>query len=266
MIIDFHTHCFPDDLASKAISSLEASSGIKAYRSGTLDGLMQSMDEAGIDLSVILPIAAKPKHMHTVNDIAIANDKLPRLLSFGSVHPDAEDWREELTRIAEAGLKGIKLHPDFQGIDLDDKRMVEVIAEAGKQGLLVIIHGGLDLSFKDYQRSTPQKLSNIIPEIRGTKMIVAHSGGFAFLDDVERLLVNIDEVYIDTSYSIGYREMDTTQLKRIYNKMNPQHILFGSDSPWDSQKRALRLIGNLGLDDNLLEGILYKNAQTLLGL
>lgn len=266
MVIDFHTHYFPDSIAARAIASLEQSSNIPARYDGTLNGLQMSMDKAGVDYSVILPIAVKPKQMHVINDNAIVNNRLPNLRSFGSVHPDAEDWHEELKRLSEAGIKGIKLHPDFQGIDLDDKRMVEVIAEAGQLGLIVIFHSGLDLSFRDYQRGTPKKLFNILPEIKGTKIVAAHSGGFAYLDDVEKYLVGKDDVYIDTSYSIGYREMPTMQLIRIYSNMSPDHILFGSDAPWERQDESIGLVRQLGLDESLLERIFYGNASKLLGL
>lgn len=266
MVIDFHTHYFPDDIAAKAIASLEQSSNIPARYDGTLSGLQSSMEKAGVDYSVILPIAVKPKQMHKINDNAIINNNLPHLRSFGSVHPDTDDWRDELQRLADAGIKGIKLHPDFQEIDLDDKRMVEVIAEAGRLGLIVIFHSGLDLSFRDYQHGTPEKLFNILPEIKGTKIVAAHSGGFAYLDDVEKYLVGKDDVYIDTSYSIGYKEMPTKQLFRIYNNMNPEHILFGSDVPWERQDESIELVKRLGLEESLLDKIFYKNAKQLLGL
>lgn len=266
MIIDFHTHCFPDKIAPHAISSLENSSNTKAFLNGTMAQLEQSMEKAGIDFSVVMPIAVKPKQTRTINTVAIENNKRQKLYSFGSVHPYYEDWKDELLRIKKAGLKGIKLHPDFQGVFIDDPKMVEVMAEAARLKLLITIHAGMDVSYPDLHRSTPKRLYGILPGLKGAKIICAHSGGYAYLDDVERYLLDKDEIYIDTSYSIGHSCMDTEQLKRIYTTINPQHVLFGTDSPWSDQSESIKEIKQLGLPKDLEDKIFYKNAQRLLNL
>lgn len=264
MIIDLHTHYFPDRIASRAIAKLEAMSSLKAATDGTIGGLEASMREAGIGLSLLLPIAQKPEQTVVVNDCAIANDKRPCFRSFGSVHPDFPEWENELLRLKEAGIIGIKLHPDFQGISLDDRRMVAVMARATELGLWITIHGGLDYSFPDINRSTPKMLYDILPELRGGHIIAAHSGGFRYLDDVERYLYNKDEVYIDTSFSIGIDGMDNRQLQRIYLNFNPEHVFFGSDSPWYGQKQAVDDMLRFPVPDELKEMILEKNASRLL--
>lgn len=264
MIIDVHTHYFPDKLAARAIAKLESMSGLKAATDGTLDGLEASMCEAGIGLSLLLPIAQKPEQTVVVNDCAIENDKKPGFRSFGSVHPDFEGWESELVRLKKAGIVGIKLHPDFQGVNLDDKSMVAVMAKATELGLWITIHGGLDYSYPDINRSTPKMLSDILPELRGAHIIAAHSGGFRYLDDVEKYLLDKDEVYIDTSFSIGIEGMDTKQLQRIYQSFNPEHVFFGTDSPWYSQKQAVDDMLRFPIPDELKEQILEKNATGLL--
>ncbi len=266
MIVDFHTHCFPDKLALKAMPKLEKMSDLKAATNGTLDGLRSSMEEAGIGLSLLLPIAQKPEQTPVINDCAIENDKKQGFRSFGSVHPDFPDWQSELTRLKAAGLMGIKLHPDFQGIDLDDKRMVAVMAYATELGLCITIHCGLDYSFPTINRSTPKKMADILPELRGGRIICAHSGGFRYLDDVEKYLLNKDEIYIDTSFSIGITGMDSRQLERIYRAMNPEHVFFGTDSPWYDQLQAVNDLKTFPIPDELKEMILGKNAEKFLGI
>ncbi len=264
MTIDFHTHYFPDRIAARAISKLELMSGLKAATDGTLDGLESSMREAGIGLSLILPIAQKAEQTTVVNDCAIENNKRTRFRSFGSVHPDFPEWENELVRIKQSGILGIKLHPDFQGINLNDQRMVAVMARATELGLWITIHGGLDYSYPKTHRSTPKMLNDILPELGDAHIIVAHSGGFRYLDDVEKYLYNKDEVYIDTSFSIGIDGMNPKQLQRIYQNFDPTHILFGSDSPWYCQKQSVEDLLNFPISDTLKELILEKNAAHIL--
>lgn len=264
-ITDFHTHCFPDKLAPHAVASLEQSSGGKAFLDGTKGALKASMQRAGIACSVLLPIAVKPQQTHTINTVAIENDKEGCFASFGSVHPEYEDWQGELARIKNAGLKGIKLHPDFQEIFLDDPKTVQVMRAAADMGLLITIHGGMDVSYPEVHRSTPQRLSRILPELRGARIICAHSGGFRYLDDVEELLLGKEEIYIDTSFSIGQQGMDIKQLERIYKNIDPTHLLFGTDSPWDDQQAAVKAFLALNLPDKTKEAALCTNAVRLLG-
>lgn len=265
MIIDFHTHCFPDNLAAKAIMGLQGTSGLPCFSDGTLNGLKRSMLAAGINHSVLLPIAVKPQLTTVINDVAIENNKIDGFFSFGSVHPDFADFKTELRRIKNAGLKGIKLHPDFQGVDIDDERMVALINEAARLDMLVTVHAGIDLSFSDKNcRCTPLKINIILSEIRGAKLICAHSGGFFFLDDVEKYLVGKSEIYLDTSFSIGYKGMDVKQLERIYKNMDSGHVVFGTDSPWADQAQALMMFKSINLDDDLKLKILSDNARVLL--
>lgn len=262
MIIDFHTHFFPAAIAPKAIAGLEKSSNTKAFLNGTAEDLKKSMNNSGIDISVVLPIAVKPSQTPTINKTAIENNKIPGICSFGSVHPYYENWREEIDKLKAEGIKGIKLHPDFQEVFLDDPKMADVMEYAVEKGMLITIHGGMDVSYPHLHRSTPKRLLNILPRIKGGKIICAHSGGFRYLDDVEKYLLDKDEVYIDTSYSIGL--MDNRQLKRIYMNINPTHVLFGTDSPWSDQKKSVEDLKSLNLPKKLEEKILYENALNLL--
>ena len=123
MIIDFHTHCFPEKIAQRAIMGLSYNSGaIAPNTNGQLDGLVEVMDKDGVDISVVLHIATNERQQHSVNDFA-ASIQNERIISFGSVYPDAPDVLEELERIKELGLLGVKLHPEFQNFYVDDEKM-----------------------------------------------------------------------------------------------------------------------------------------------
>ncbi len=263
-IIDFHTHTFPHRLAPGAIGSLEKSSGTKAVLDGTNESLLSSMKRAGVSASVLMPIAVKPGNSHTINNCAVENNKIQGLISFGSVHPHDTDFISELERIKKAGLKGIKLHPDFQRVFIDDDETVAVMRAAADMGLLITIHSGMDVSFPELHRSTPRRLARVLPELKGARIICAHSGGYRYNDDVLEYLVGHEEIYIDTSYSIGQPQMDKDKLIRIYKETDPSHILFGTDSPWDDQAKAIRDIMELPLSDKLKEMIMHENAERLL--
>lgn len=262
VITDFHTHTFPQKIAQRAIASLEKSSNTKAFLDGTTESLKASMKRAGIGRAVLLPIAVKPEQTPTINNVAIENNRDSCFASFGSVHPYYENYIEELEKIKKGGLRGIKLHPDFQGVFLDDPKMAEVMHAAAQMGLIITIHAGLDVSYPDVHKSTPERLYNILPGLKGAKIVCAHSGGFKYLDDFEKYLLGREEIYIDTSYSIG--KMDTKQLERIYKEIDPGHILFGTDSPWDDQKKAIEEFLSLNISDEIKNKALYENAESLL--
>ena len=125
MIIDFHVHTFPDKIAPKAVGKLAVISGITPFTDGTVGDTIAKMDVIGIDVSVCLNIATRPGQERTINDTAarLFTESGGRLVGFGSVHPDSPDAVEELSRCKEIGLKGIKLHPDYEGFMVDDAKL-----------------------------------------------------------------------------------------------------------------------------------------------
>ena len=135
MVIDIHTHTFPDKLAATTIPKLEGMSHTRAYVDGTVSGLRTSMARAGVDASLVLPVATNPRQVVHVNDSsAQINDLGPEtgVYSFGCMHPDFSDYRAELSRVKELGMKGIKLHPVYQGVDFDDIRTLRILDRAAE--------------------------------------------------------------------------------------------------------------------------------------
>ena len=119
MIIDFHTHAFPDFLAPRAIPTLAENSGLTPYHDGTAAGLIARMDKSGIDRSVVLNIATNAHQELSVNRFAVSLLENERLIPFGSVFPGSDTWEQTLDFLAKNGIRGIKLHPDFQQFDID---------------------------------------------------------------------------------------------------------------------------------------------------
>ena len=119
-IIDFHTHCFPQKIASRAVESLKhAAGGVDNHTDGTAESLQKLMAADGVEKSVVLNVATNTRQQHSVNDFAASLDG-EDLIAFGSVHPDSPDVLEELERIKDMGLRGVKFHPEYQNFFVDE--------------------------------------------------------------------------------------------------------------------------------------------------
>lgn len=286
MIIDFHTHSFPEKIASRALDTLSHSSNMPYYVSGTVPALLQSMKESGVDYSVVLPIATSERQYGTVNRTAIELNSRWRetgIISFGTLHPDNSNYREILRGLAANGIKGIKLHPVFQNAYLDDPRYLRIIECACENGLIVLTHAGYDISFPGKDYATPSHIKAMLRQIHPDRMILAHMGGWGCWDEVEELLTD-EPVWLDTSFTLTgvkhfqtdsaeqpspawtpeQEQLSTEQFCRIVRALGPDRILLGSDSPWSRQADSIEAVKNSGLEESSIRKILSSNARQLL--
>ncbi len=265
MVIDFHTHIFPDKIAARTIEKLEEVGGSKAFTDGTLAGLKKSMRDSAIDICVVLPVVTRPSQFDTVNSYAAKITGKDGILSFGGIHPDSEDYREQLNIIKRMGLLGIKLHPDYQETYVDDPKMVQIIRYAAEIGLIVVLHAGIDIGLPEPVHCPPKRTAAMLRQIdnANAKIILAHTGGYGQWDDVEEYIV-AKNVYMDISYSLGIINKD--QFIRIIRDHGADRILFASDSPWGGQRETLEQLKKVELTEEELDRILYRNAEEILGL
>lgn len=268
MIVDFHTHMFPEKIAAKTIAKLENIAQVKAFTDGTESGLVASMKEAGVGLSIVLPVVTAPQQFHTVNTFAAKlnetySGKHPRLLSFGGIHPDAPDYKEQLRTVQKLGLKGIKLHPDYQMTDFDDIKYMRILDYASELGLVSVIHAGVDIGFPQHVHCTVDRICNVVREVAPKNMVLAHFGGFGLWEEVEERLTG-REVYLDTAYTFGFIKDET--FLRILKKHGAGNVLFATDSPWSGQKESLGYLQKLPVSKEDLDKILWQNAYRLLGI
>jgi len=263
MIIDFHAHIFPDKIASSAIEYLSEKASIKANSDGTLNGLKSSMKSAGIDYSVILPIATKPQQAISINNFSAQITGRDGIISLGSIHPFMENWKGELDRIKELGLIGIKLHPEYQNFFVDDEAIIPMLDYVAQLGLIIVFHGGVDLGFDGEIHCTPKRVRKLLKSINGAKLVIAHTGGYRCWDDVEEYLVG-ENVYFDTSYTLN--AIEEKQFLRIVKNHGIDKILFATDLPWGNQSDDIKRMMSLPLKPDELDYIMYKNALKLLKL
>lgn len=269
MIIDFHTHIFPDKIAERAIAKLEKNANIKAFLNGTEDDLHRAMMEEGIDISVVLPVVTNPKQTENVNRFAVeltekyADAKTARFISFGGVHPKSTTIKEDLRWIKDHGLSGIKLHPDYQDTYFNEPAYAKIIDYASELDLITVVHAGCDLAFPNDVHCTPQMALGLIRQVSPKNLVLAHTGGYLKWDEVEELLVGND-VYMDISYSL--HKISEEQFMRIVRNHGAKKMLFGTDSPWGGQRQVLEKLDAMPLEKEEREAILWENATRLLKL
>lgn len=279
MIIDIHTHIFPPSIAEKALRKLSRLGDSLPFTDGTLDGLRSSMERASVSLSVLLPVATDSRQVEGINDFAARLNETyegKEILSFASIHPGCANARKELSRIKSLGFPGIKVHPAYQDTDLDDIRYLRIFERAAELGLFVITHAGLDIGFPGVVRCSPQMARRAIDAVGDFPILLAHMGGWKNWDDVPECLADT-KAYIDTAFSIGFRQplrreepevrlMETGQAMDILRAFGADRILFGSDSPWSSQKTSVEAVQALPIPEDDKEKILGKNARKILHL
>ncbi len=261
MIIDFHTHMFPDKIAPSTLSYLADICKIDPYTDGTYDGLRASTINSGIDLSIVLPVVTKPKQFDSINRFALEH-RTGEILSFAGIHPDNSDYKEKLNWIAEQGFKGIKLHPDYQDTYFNDIRYKRIVSYATQLGLIVCVHAGMDPKSPEDIHCTPKMASEVIEEVKPEKLVLAHMGGNEQWTQAEELLVGKD-VYFDTGVVLN--SMPREQFLRMVKNHGSDKILFGTDSPWADQKEFVEILSDMPLSDKEKDDIFSGTARRLLG-
>lgn len=261
MIIDFHTHCFPDRLAEKAMQSLSHTSGLMPYTNGTLDGLKALMQEDGVDISVVQSIATNAHQQTSVNDFA-ASIAADDIIPFGSVYPDAENALEELERIHNLGIKGVKFHPEYQNFFVDDEKMKPIYKKISQLGLITLFHAGEDYGYMPPYHATPKRLKNALKWL-DSPVVAAHWGSQGMGQETLRHLCGLD-IYFDTAF--GYASTPKPIQQAILEKHGTDKILFASDCPWHAPSMDMFQLRTLGLSETELQSILSGNAKQLLDL
>jgi len=178
MIIDFHTHAFPEKIAQRAIAGMQENSHAAAFTEGTVSALHASMTAAGITHSVVLPVATNPAKLTSMNDASITQNRQLGIFHFGAVHPLAENWESELARIADAGLKGIKIHPQYQGVNINDIRYLRILGRAAELGLITIMHAGHEIAYPEQVRCSPEMTAHALAQLGPIPIVLDHKGGW----------------------------------------------------------------------------------------
>ena len=275
MIVDFHMHAFADPIADKAVAFLIDYYKIPTTHGGHLKDCLQAAAEAGVDHSVLLVAATKPEQVQPANDWILQIKDLtqeglsgqaqvknpPNVFPFGTLHPDDPNMLAEFTRLKTAGVRGIKLHPDFQGFDLDDPRLFPIF-EAMGDTMVLLTHVG-DKNHSPNNPSTPLRVKRIHENFPRLRLVAAHMGGYLYWKESLELLAS-EDIYMDISSTLSF--IPQTMLREFFRRHPTDRILFGSDYPLFSPAEELAKIDTMlpDLTDMIRERILGRNAVELL--
>ena len=269
MVIDFHTHIFPDAIAKKTIDVLEKNCNGKAFTNGTVDGLLSAMERGGANVCVCLPVLTKPSQFDSVTAFAEAvNEKFKRedkrLISFAGIHPACDNIRNKMKYLYDRGFKGVKIHPDYQNTFIDDEGYIEILKAAKDYDMIVSTHAGVDDGFINVPVKCPPELAQkVIDKVGHEKFVLAHYGGHKQWEKVLLLLAG-KNVFFDTAFT--FHEISENLFKQILDRHGSDKVLFATDCPWRDIKDDLSIFNSYNLDKETREKILYKNAKNLLNL
>lgn len=260
-IIDAHTHVFPDKIAERSSESIGHFYGLDWYSTASVSALLESGRRINACHYLVCSSALSPTQTERINSfMASIMAEHKEFTALGTLHPENADFKDVLQKIKDTGLKGVKLHPDFQKFVIDDERMIPVYKEMARLGLPALIH----LGDERYDYSRPIHLASLMEKVPDLVCIAAHFGGWSRWQEAYDVLVPSERLYFDTSSSLMWLEKDDAL--RMIEKFGVDHFMFGTDFPiWEPTAEVDRVLG-LGLSESENERIFSKNFIDLFGL
>lgn len=257
-IIDFHTHVYPDNIALKAAESIRVFYELESpVMDGTVATLLEKGRKIGVDQHVILPVAMRPDRTRHINDFILEKlQEHEELIGFGTLHAAMDDVAGEVEYICQKGLKGVKMHPDFQTFNIDDERLFPAYEQLqGKKP--VMFHMG----DTRYDYSHPARLKHLLELFPKLQVIAAHFGGYRLHQEAAQLLKDKD-CFFDVSSSLMF--MQPGEAERYIDMYGAERFVYGSDYPlWDPVEEMERFM-RLRITDDQREQIFHKTAEYLL--
>jgi predicted TIM-barrel fold metal-dependent hydrolase len=264
MIINSHAHIYPDKVAQPIEDVISKKFG-PLYSSFKVSSLLEDMEKFGIETTVGFCIAERPKVVEASNNFVISLLHNKKIVPFGTILPDFEDYKQEIQRLKQNGVKGIKLSSIFQNLYPDEERMLRIYQELGED-IIVYFHAGEDLGRPHEEaHTTPERLARVLNLFPKLKVVAAHFGGLNMLEQVKRHLLG-KNLYFDTVWTPGFAGLDEKEMALFIQKHGSHKVLFGTDFPIYNTKEQLEWVSSLPLSSEDRELIFYKNAKRLLGL
>ena len=277
VIIDFHTHVFPAWLRERRDEYMKSDPCFGSLYSepkakmATADEMVASMDEAGIDMSVVLNIGWVSHEICVkTNDYILESvSRYPtRLVGFCAVQPKVGDAAiVEMERCAAAGARGIgELRSDLQGFDLaDDSTMKPLVDALMKHNLILLTHASEPVGHEYPGKGsiTPDILYSFTTAFPDLRLVCAHWGGglpfYGLMPEVKKALAN---VFFDTAATpFLYHHSVFSHVTGI---IGSERIVLGTDYPLMHQKRVIDQVRSSGLSEEDQAGILGGNAERML--
>ena len=254
-IIDCHCHIYPEKIAAKAVESIGRFYDIEMDNNGTLEDLKVAGGAAGITHYLIFSVATTPRQVSSINkfiaDMVAAHPGL--MTGLGTLHPDSLDQAADIDELISLGLKGVKLHPDIQGIAIDDERCMKMYALCeGK--LPILFHTG---DFR-YDMSNPDRVKHVMDTFPNLKVIGAHFGGWSIWEKATEELKGYKNFMVDCSSSLYAISPETA--KNLVRAYGADRVLFGTDYPMWPVEEELKVLLSLGFSEKEYRRMLWDNA------
>lgn len=260
-VIDMHTHIYPSALARRAMRVTDRENE-DSGKLPVLENLLARMSEEHVAVSVVQPVVTKPATQVDVNRFA-AEVRRPNIVSFGGVHPDCGNVAEELEKLKDMRMAGVKFHPPYQRVHLEDEKYADMWRQINRLRFPVLIHCG-QARVEHTWDLFPSGVSRILKYLPDVPVILAHMGGRSKDPAEEKLLYTFPEnVFVDSAMSAEHQ--DIRDFERIAGNMRPERVIFGSDFPYGTQKAAIAYIANSSFSDSEKAAMLGGNAKKILG-
>ncbi len=259
-IIDCHCHIYPDKIAERAAQAIGEFYHIPMCCNGKISTMLEEGKKAGIDRFLVFSVATKPQQTPSINHYiaATVEESKGHMLGLGTLHPDDEDPAAEVDSIEALGLRGVKLHPDIQGVAIDDPRCLRIY-EACEGRLPVLLHTG----DSRYDFSNPNRLIPVLKRFPRLTVIGAHFGGWSIWADAAEQLCRYPNLYVDCSSSLY--ALTPAEARHIISLYGAERVLFGTDYPmWHPVEEVARFDA-LELTERESRLILSENAERLFG-
>ena len=260
-IIDAHTHIFPDKISQKVSESIRGFYSLSDITPppASVQKLLEEKN-AGVTHFLVCSAAVTPEQVTSITDfIGEVTKNHAEIMGLASIHPDFAGFEEELDRAVSLGLRGVKLHPDFQKFDIDDPRAFPLYRATSKRGLPILMHMG----DRRYDASSPEKLASVMKKFPDLTVIAAHFGGYERWEEAHNRLFPSEQLWFDTSSSIPFTSRD--YVLSMFDKFGVDRFFFGTDFPLWSAKAEIDNIRGLGLAESETEMIFSGNFERLFG-
>ena len=255
-ICNAHTHIYPPKIADKAVVNIGRFYELEMdCEVGTSECLIKDGKAFGVEKYLVCSAATDPNQVESINRFVAGEcSKHPEFLGFGTLHPDYEDIDAEVKRCMDSGLRGIKLHPDFQKFNIDDEKAMSIY-KACQGKIPVLFHMG----DARYDFSSPQRLAKVLNEFPQLDAFGAHLGGYSAWDKADKFLHGFDHLYFDCSSSLAF--MTPERACELIHGFGTDKIFFGTDFPmWNHLGEIIRFM-ELGLTDDENKAILAGNFK-----
>lgn len=259
-IVDMHAHIYPDQIAQRAAISVGQFYSLEMEaQDGSVGNLVRLRGQTPITHTVVCSVAVKPATVTSINDfIATTCAQDGTLLGLAAMHQDFEDPGAEITRAAGMGLRGVKLHPDTQGVNMDDPRLMSVYETCERLGMALLVHCG---DYR-YDYSHPRRLKRILHEFPQLRVCAAHFGGWSVFDLALEFLED-ERCFLDMSSSMRFLGLRRT--RELVEAYGANRMMFGSDFPMWDPGEELRQFSSLGFPRGAYERMCWHNAERWLG-